>query len=144
MNAAGELVSTPYTLSGVTSLTPRDAEAQVREALAAEGFGVLTEIDVEATLRAKLGEEIGPYRILGACSPRDAHDALGVEIELGALLPCNVVIYARDGSTHVCVIDPVAMLSIVHNDQVQPVAEAIRERLRRALEKVWMVQEPRT
>jgi len=92
---------TPYTLSGVTSLPFADAVARVRETLKDEGFGVLTEIDVQATLREKLGEEIEPYLILGACNPPYAHRALAIEPELGTLLPCNVVVYEQDGKTRV-------------------------------------------
>ena len=126
-----------YTLSGTTSLPFSDAAARVREALAEEGFGVLSEIDVQATLRAKLGEEMPPYLILGACNPPYAHRALGLEPELGALLPCNVVVYERDGETHVSAADPVAMLSIVGNPQLDEIATEIRARVERAVAKVW-------
>jgi uncharacterized protein (DUF302 family) len=126
-----------YTLSGTTSLPFADAVALAREALAEEGFGVLTEIDVQATLRAKLGEEVEPYLILGACNPPYAHRALQLEPELGALLPCNVVVYERDGETHVSAVDPVAMLGIVGNAELDPVAEEIKGRVERAVEKVW-------
>ena len=129
--------TTGYTLSGNTSLSFADAVAHVREALGDEGFGVLTEIDVQATLREKLGEEVAPYLILGACNPSDAHRALELEAELGTLLPCNVVVYQRDGATHVSAVDPAAMLSIVVNPALEPVAAEIREKLERAVTKVW-------
>ena len=129
--------TTSYTLSGTTSLPFADAVARVRETLADEGFGVLTEIDVQATLKAKLGEETEPYLILGACNPPYAHQALSLEPELGSLLPCNVVVYERGGATHVSAVDPVAMLGIVGNAALDPVAAEIRAKVERAVAKVW-------
>jgi uncharacterized protein (DUF302 family) len=129
--------TTGYALSGTTSLSFTDAVARVRETLGEEGFGVLTEIDVQATLREKLGEEVAPYLILGACSPPYAHRALELEAELGTLLPCNVVVYEHDGATRVSAVDPAAMLSIVGNPALEPVAAEIREKLERAVAKVW-------
>jgi uncharacterized protein (DUF302 family) len=126
-----------YTLHGTTTLPFADAVARVREALREEGFGVLTEIDVQATLREKLGAEMEPYLILGACNPTFAHRALQVESELGALLPCNVVVYVQDGATHVSAVDPVAMLGIVGNAELEPVGRQIRERVERAVDAVW-------
>lgn len=135
MNA---LTDTAYTLSGTTSLDFADAVARVRQALREEGFGVLTEIDVQATLREKVGEEIPPYLILGACNPPYAHRALELEPELGALLPCNVTVYTQqDGTTRVSAIDPVAMLSIVGRIELEPIADEIQERIERALQKIW-------
>ncbi len=128
---------TGYTVSGTTSLPFADAVARVRETLAAEGFGVLTEIDVQATLRQKLGAELEPYLILGACNPPYAHRALEAEPELGALLPCNVVVYERDGETVVSAVDPVTMLGIVDNPELEQVAAEIREKVARAVETVW-------
>jgi uncharacterized protein (DUF302 family) len=129
--------SAAYTLSGTTSLPFAEAVANVREALADEGFGVLTEIDVQATMREKLGEEVEPYLILGACNPPYAHRALVADSELGALLPCNVVIYERRGATHVSAVDPVVMLSIADNPALEPIAGEIRAKIERAVEKVW-------
>jgi uncharacterized protein (DUF302 family) len=126
-----------YTLTGSTTLSFADAVARVRETLQDEGFGVLTEIDVQATLRAKLGEEVEPYLILGACNPPYAHQALGIEPELGALLPCNVVVSEREGTTHVFAVDPAAMLGIVGNSALEPVAAEISAKVERALHKVW-------
>jgi uncharacterized protein (DUF302 family) len=126
-----------YTLSGTTSLPFTAAVARVRETLGEEGFGVLTEIDVQATLREKLGEEMPPYLILGACNPPYAHRALALEPELGTLLPCNVAVYERDGETHVSAADPVVMLSIVDNPELDEVASEIRGRVERAVAKVW-------
>lgn len=126
--------STHYTLTGTSPLPFAETVATARRTLADEGFGVLSEIDVQATLKAKLDEDVEPYLILGACSPADAHRALAEETELGALLPCNVIVYARAGTTHVAAIDPVVMLGVVGNPDLDPVAQAIRERLRRAVE----------
>ena len=94
-----QAVPTAYTIAGTTPLPFAEAVVRVREELAEEGFGVLTEIDVQATLREKLGEEVDPYVILGACNPTYAHRALGLEPDLGALLPCNVVVYEQQGRT---------------------------------------------
>ena len=126
-----------YTLHGTTRLPFADAVAKVRETLKEEGFGVLTEIDVQATLQEKLGAEMEPYLILGACNPTFAHRALGLEPELGSLLPCNVVVYERDGATHVSAVDPVAMLGMVENPGLEPIGRQIRERVERAVEAVW-------
>lgn len=126
-----------YTLHGTTRLPFAEAVAKVRETLKDEGFGVLAEIDVQATLRERLGEELEPYLILGACNPPYAHRALQLEPDLGTLLPCNVVVYAADGETHVSAVDPVAMLGIVGNAALDPVAAEIRARVERAVEAVW-------
>jgi uncharacterized protein (DUF302 family) len=126
-----------YTLHGATRLSFADAVDKVRETLKDEGFGVLTEIDVQATLREKLGAEMEPYLILGACNPTLAHRALQVESELGALLPCNVVVYEEGGATHVSAVDPVAMLGVVGNAQLEPIGAEIRVRVERAVEAVW-------
>jgi uncharacterized protein (DUF302 family) len=124
-----------YTLTATTDLSFADALERVRAELADEGFGVLTEIDVQATLRAKLGVEQEPYTILGACNPPLAHRALEAEPELGTLLPCNVVVYRRDGVTHVSAIDAERMLSLVGNDAVAPVAAEVREKLAAVVER---------
>lgn len=106
-------------------------------ALASEGFGILTEIDVAATLKKKLGVEFRPYTILGACNPPLAHQALTEEPDLGVLLPCNVVVYSRDdGTCTVSALDPVRQFSLVQNPKVEPVAEEVRTRIVRALEVV--------
>jgi uncharacterized protein (DUF302 family) len=132
------LTDTTYTLSGTTSLSFADAVARVRETLKEEGFGVLTEIDVQATLKEKLGEDVAPYLILGACNPPYAHRALGLEPELGTLLPCNVVVYVQpDGQTRVSGVDPVAMLGIVGRRDLEPIADEIQAKVERALAKVW-------
>jgi uncharacterized protein (DUF302 family) len=129
------MLATGYTLSTTTRLTFADAVSRVREELAAEGFGVLCDIDVQATLREKLGVDEEPYTILGACNPPLAHRALAAEPGLGTLLPCNVVVYRRDETTHIAAVDPERMLSIVGNDELAPVATAVREKLAAVVER---------
>ena len=106
-----------YTLSETTQLPFDEAVERVRAELAKEGFGVLCEIDVRATLKEKLGVDSEPYLILGACNPPLAHRALEAEPEVGVLLPCNVVVYEREGESHISAVDPERMLSIVDNEQ---------------------------
>lgn len=110
--------------------------ARTRMALAAEGFGVLTEIDVQATMREKLGVEREPYIILGACNPPLAHRALEAELELGALLPCNVIVFTDGGATHVSAVSAEKMLGMVGNPRLAPVAREVGEKLGRVLERV--------
>ncbi len=107
--------------------------ARTREALAAEGFGVLTEIDVQATMKAKLDVDREPYIILGACNPPLAHQALEVEPELGVLLPCNVVVYRTGGRTRVSAVAADQMLGMVGNPGLKPVAAEVGARLSRVL-----------
>jgi uncharacterized protein (DUF302 family) len=108
------------------------ALSRVIESLKAEGFGVLTEIDVQATLKQKLGVEFRPYKILGACNPPLAYRALSAAPEVGLLLPCNVTVtLADDGLVDVALVDPLAMLGVVVNPALQPIADEARARLER-------------
>ncbi|MER6516536.1 DUF302 domain-containing protein [Streptomyces sp. NPDC001553] len=107
--------------------------AAVREALAAQGFGILTEIDVTATLKAKLGHDMEDYLILGACNPPLAHRALDVDRTIGLLLPCNVVVRADEGETVVQALDPDTMVTLTGLPALQPVAEEAGRRLDAAL-----------
>lgn len=125
-----------YSLTETTDLPFDDAVERVRAELAAEGFGVLCEIDVRATLRAKLGIEREPYVILGACNPPLAHRALEAEPDLGVLLPCNVAVYEDGGRTVVSAVDAERMLSLVGNDELAGVAEEVRRRLAAVVERV--------
>lgn len=110
--------------------------ADVRDALAAEGFGVLTEIDVRATMKAKLDVDVEPQLILGACNPALAHRGLIAEPALGVLLPCNVVVRQAGGETTVAVIDPMSMVDLTANPGLQPVASEAADRLGRVLAAV--------
>ena len=111
-------------------------EGLVREALQKEGFGVLTEIDVREAFREKLGRSFRPYKILGACNPPLAYEALSNELELGALLPCNVVLYEENGDVVVMAMDPEAVLSLVSKPAVEEIAREVRVRLERVLKQV--------
>ena len=130
------MLATSYSLTATTEAPFEQAVERVREELKAEGFGVLCEIDVQATLREKLGVEREPYLILGACNPSLAHEALTTEAELGVLLPCNVVVYEHGGETHISAIDAERMLSIVGNEELQPIAAMVRAKLASVIERV--------
>jgi uncharacterized protein (DUF302 family) len=114
-----------------------EALRKTTEALKEEGFGILTTIDVQATLKNKLGVDQQPYMILGACNPHLAHRALQAEPELGLLLPCNVIVYAEaDGRSRVSIVDPKQMLGVVQNDELSAVATEAEARLRRVVDKL--------
>lgn len=106
---------------------------RVTAALAAEGFGVLTTIDVQATLKAKLDLDVEPYLILGACNPGFASQGLAAEPDLGVLLPCNVVVRTAGGRTHVAAMDPIAALALAGNPAIEPLATEVATRIRRAV-----------
>ena len=130
--------TTRYGIGTTVPLAYERAVERTKEALAAEGFGILSEIDVAATLKKKLDVDFRPYVILGACNPPLAHRALTAERDIGLLLPCNVIVYADDAPGHsvVAAMDPVEALSLTGNEAIAPVADEVRQRLVRALEAI--------
>lgn len=126
-----------YFYARTVNLPLDEAEARTREELEKEDFGVLTEIDVSATLKKKLDVEFRPYKILGACNPAAAYEALEAEDKIGTMLPCNVIVQeAGDGRTEIAAVDPVASMQAVHNDALGPIAEEIHDRLRTVIDNV--------
>ncbi len=127
-----------YGMKKTVALPIDQADARVREALLAEGFGVLTEIDVSATLKKKLDADFRPYRILGACNPTLAQRALTLEIDIGLLLPCNVVVYSGESAdeTVVSILDPVVQLMASGRSDIEPLAHEVRDRMTRVLEAI--------
>jgi uncharacterized protein (DUF302 family) len=123
-----------YAISRTLPIPFAEADARVREALGDEGFGILTEIDVAATLKEKLDVDFPKYEILGACNPPLAHQALQAEADIGLLLPCNVVVRAvGEDETVVEAIDPVKQLSVADNDRLPELAEDVRKRMERVI-----------
>ena len=127
-----------YAMGTTVRLTYEEAVQRTRTALAAEGFGILCEIAVAATMKKKLDVDFRPDVILGACNPPLAHRALTAERDIGLLLPCNLVVYATDdpGQCVVAAMDPVEALQLTGNEEIRAVAEEVRMRLRRVLEAV--------
>ncbi len=122
-----------YSFGTTLNMPYEEAIKHVKEALKAEGFGVLTEIDVRRTLQEKLGTDMQPYVILGACNPHLAHRALVQEPEIGLLLPCNVVVRAEGNGSRVEIADPKSMLGIVGNEQLDAIAQEAAQKLQHAL-----------
>lgn len=126
-----------YTINRTISDAGIDAvEARTREALAAHGFGVLTEIDATATMKKKLDIDMPGYRILGACNPGMAHQAIGLEPRIGAMLPCNVILREVAGGIEVSAVDPVASMQAVENDGLKAVAAQVRDMPAKAVEAI--------
>jgi uncharacterized protein (DUF302 family) len=123
--------TTHYGMVTLLDVPYEEAITRTTEALKEEGFGVLTEIDVKATMKKKLDVDFRRYIILGACNPNLAYQALTLEPELGLLLPCNVIVYEDEGGTTVSIVDPAQMLSVASNAALEPVATEARERLQR-------------
>lgn len=130
-----ESAGTTYAMKRDLEMPVDAADKRVREALAEEGFGVLTEIDVAAVFQKKLGTTFRPYRILGACNPALAHQAITAETDIGLLLPCNVVVYEGENESLsvVAAIDPVTQLGIAGREDMRAIAREVRTRLERAL-----------
>jgi uncharacterized protein (DUF302 family) len=129
---------TSYFRKRTVALPFEQAIARTKEALAAEGFGILSEIDVKATLQKKLQVDFRPYTILGACNPPLAHRALTAEPNIGVMLPCNVVVYegANANESVISAVDPEVSLGRVGNPDLEPLAKEVGDRLRKALEAV--------
>ena len=123
-----------YHFSKSLDLPFDQAVARVTEALKREGFGVLTDIDVKATMKAKLGEDFRPYRILGACNPQLAHRALKLEDKIGTMLPCNVIVQQHaDGTVEVSAVDPVASMQAIENPGLAEVANEVQAKLKKVV-----------
>ncbi len=125
-----------YGFSKTVDLPYEKAIERITEELKKEGFGVLTEIDVKETLKKKLNVDFKKYKILGACNPPIAHNALLAEEELGLLLPCNVIVYEKEGKSVVSVFNPLIMTQIIEKEGFGEIAEEVRSRLTRALDAV--------
>lgn len=130
-------MTTNLGLHATLDISYEQAIEQVTVALKEQGFGVLTEIDVKATLKKKIDADFRRYVILGACNPNLAHKALQAELDLGLLLPCNVIVYETDtGQTTVGIVDPISMLGVVENEELAPVASEARRRLEKVIDKL--------
>jgi uncharacterized protein (DUF302 family) len=126
-----------YAFSTVLDTSYEEAISRVRNSLKEEGFGVLTEIDVKATLKQKLGIEFRKYVILGACNPPYAHRSLEADLDVGLLLPCNVIVYETDDAkAYVAAINPVSALEIIKNRELLTIADEVSEKLKRAIERL--------
>ena len=125
-----------YGFSKTVDLPFEQTIERVTEELKKEGFGVLTTIDVKETLKKKIDVDFKKYTILGACNPPIAHKALQTEEELGLLLPCNVIVYEKDDKTIVSMFDPMLMTDIIKNEQMEPIAKEVKEKLQRVLAEV--------
>ena len=126
-----------YTINRIITDADFDAvEARTRAALSEKGFGILTEIDVKATMKKKLDVEMPAYLILGACNPKMAYQAIGVEPRVGAMLPCNVILRAVDGGVEVSAVDPVASMQAIDNAELTVVAGQVGELLAKAVEAI--------
>lgn len=125
-----------YGFSKTVDLSFEDTINKVTEELKKEGFGVLTTIDVKETLKNKIDVDFKKYTILGACNPPLAHKALQAEEEIGLLLPCNVIVYEKEGNSAVSFFDPSLMSKVVENENLNPIAEEVREKLQRVFNNI--------
>ena len=125
-----------YSIKKEVKASYDEAVLKVREALKNEGFGILTEIDVKATLKKKLNADFDNYLILGACNPPLAHKALQAEPDLGLMLPCNVIIYEKEGKTFVAAIRPTIQMQKIGNPQLGPIAVHVEEKLKRVIDSI--------
>ncbi len=125
-----------YGFSKTVDLSFEDTINKVTEELKKEGFGILTTIDVKETLKNKIDVDFKKYTILGACNPPLAHKALQAEEEIGLLLPCNVIVYDKEGKSAVSVFDPSLMSKVVENEKMNPIAEEVKEKLQRVFNNI--------
>lgn len=123
-----------HSLRAKLDMSYETAVERTTAALKEEGFGILTEIDVKATLKEKLDADFRKYVILGACNPSLAHRALSTDLEIGLFLPCNVIVYEEDGESVVSIVDPLLMLDMMENPDLDPVAQEARARLQQVVE----------
>lgn len=129
------MMTTEYGFRTTLNVPYEEAIEKTTAALKEEGFGILTEIDVKATLKKKLNADFRRYIILGACNPKLAYQALQNELEIGLLLPCNVIVYETDeGQSVVSIVDPLSMLGVVENPKLDPIAQEARTRLQQVIE----------
>ena len=126
-----------YTINRfLTGASFDEVDERTRKALSTNGFGVLTEIDVQKTMKAKLDVDMPAYRILGACNPKMAYHAIGIEPRVGAMLPCNVILREVEGGVEVSAIDPVASMQAIENAALIAVAGKVRDLLSKAVESI--------
>ena len=133
---SGPGIDVGYGYARVLDLPFEAAVQQARDSLKSEGFGVLCEIDIKEKLKEKLGVEFSKYLILGACNPPLAYNALQQEMNIGLLLPCNVVVYERDGKSCVAAVDAAKMLGVVGNPALEPTARQVNDKLRRVIDRI--------
>jgi len=125
-----------YFSKTIQNKTFEEAIESVTTALKNEGFGILTQINIQETLKKKLDEDFRPYMILGACNPPFAFKALSAEDKIGTMLPCNVIVQQTDAGVEVAAVDPVASMQAVDNEALKPIATEIRDRLQRAIQSL--------
>jgi uncharacterized protein (DUF302 family) len=125
-----------YYFSKTLDISFDDAISKVTDELKKEGFGILTEIDVKETLKQKLDVDFRKYRILGACNPPFAHQALLAEDKIGVMLPCNVIVQEKDGKVEVAAVDPIASMQAVDNPKLADIARQVQEKLRQVIDRL--------
>jgi uncharacterized protein (DUF302 family) len=135
VNMNSETVHTSYSFSKIVGMGYEEAIKYVTEEFKKEGFGILTSIDIQATLKKKIGTDLKPYTILGACNPYHAYEALQIEKELALMLPCNVIVYVNDeGRTVVSAIDPVDSMQAIENPRLGETAMVVQSKLKRVID----------
>lgn len=131
----GKEKANQFAFTTILNVSYEDAVSKVTEALKDEGFGVLTEIDVKGTLKKKLGVDFRKYVILGACNPPYAHRTLQVDLDVGLLLPCNIIVYETDdGKAYVSAINPISALEVIKNEDLRKIAEEVSQKLKRVVD----------